>query len=215
VHETVARRELSTTTLVYEFGMKKLVLLALLVACGGSSAQVKTAREARYNAPEATLLNEVKAVVVAKNYQIALEDPGNLLLETRKIWHTPEGLVDTAPGDNAARLNEGSINLSFVVSIPKVEGAYQVKVVPVILRKDAISSAPQSLTPENALVPGWVHGRIEALEVAIYERLKSYAATGGTAPAVAPPATEELPPATEPAPPAPEAGSAAGSGSGI
>jgi len=193
--------------------MKKLVLLALLalvVACGGSSAQIKSARDARYTASPATLFNEVKTAVT-KNYQIALEDPGNLSLTTRKNWHTPEGLLDTAPGDNAARLNEGSINLSFIVTLAQAGGAYRVIVEPIILRKDAISSAPESLKRENALVPGWVHGRIDTLEIAIHDQLKAYAA-GGTAPAAAPPAAEPMPaapPATEP-PPAEGSGSATG-----
>ena len=79
--------------------MKKLaLLLALLAACGGTSSQVKTAREARYNAPEATLFNEVKAVV-AKDYPIVLEDPNTLTVKTQQRWHTPEGPLDQAPGD--------------------------------------------------------------------------------------------------------------------
>lgn len=197
--------------------MKKLaLLLALIVGCGGGSSQVKTAREARYTAPEATLFNEVKAVV-AKDYPITLEDPGNLTLKTQQRWHTPEGPLDNAPGDNAARLNEGSINLSFIVSIIKVDSAYRVRVEPVILRKDAISSAPQPLNPENALVPGWVHGRIDALEIGIHDRLKAYARTGApaAAPAAPPAATEPPPAATEPPPPATEPAPAAGSGSGV
>ena len=192
--------------------MKKLALLLALIACGGTSSQVKTAREARYTAPEATLFNEVKAVV-GKDYPIVLEDPNTLTLKTQQRWHTPEGPLDTAPGDNAARLNEGSINLSFVVSINKVEGGHRVKVEPVILRKDAISSAPEKLSPENALVPGWVHGRIDSLEIAIHDRLKTY--TGAGAPAAPAPAVTEPPPETvPPSAPAPEAGPA-GSGSGV
>ncbi|HEY5937032.1 MAG TPA: hypothetical protein VIU61_20420 [Kofleriaceae bacterium] len=197
--------------------MKKLaLLLALLAACGGSSSQVKTAREARYTAPEATLFNEVKAVV-AKDYPIVLEDPNTLTLKTQQRWHTPEGPLDQAPGDNAARLNEGSINLSFIVSLDKVEGGHRVKVEPVILRKDAISSAPEKLSPENALVPGWVHGRIDSLEIAIHDRLKAYAGTGApAATAPAPAATEPPPePTVPPSGPAPEAPGSAGSGSGI
>ena len=188
--------------------MKKLVLIALLVACGGSSA-LKGAREARYTADEATLFNEVKAVV-GKDYPIVLEDPGNLMLKTQPRWHTPEGPLDQAPGDNAARLNEGSINLSFVVTLLKVDAAYRVKVEPIILRKDAISSAPEKLSPENALVPGWVHGRIESLEIAIHDKLKAYAAgTGGSAAAPAP-APAAAPPASEPPPVDDAAGSATG-----
>lgn len=183
--------------------MKKLALLALLVACGGSSAQLKTARDARYSAPEATLLSEVKGVV-EKNYQIVLEDPATRTIKTRPVWHRPEGPIDQAPGNNPARLNEGSINLSFIVSIPQVDGAYRVNIEPIILRKEAISSAPQPLTLDNALVPGWVHGKLEALELALHDRLKSYAASGAPAPRPAEPAP--MPPAAEQ-----DAGSAAGS----
>ena len=164
--------------------MQKLwhLTLAVLVACGANAAQVKTARETQYTAPPATLFAEVKPVI-EKDYRIVRTDPGALSYQTEPRWYTPEGLADHAEGGNIARLQENSINLSLVVTFPQVDaGQHRVTVTPIILRKPGISSKPETLDRNDPSIPGWVHGKVEALELAIHERLKSYAATAPAGP---------------------------------
>ncbi|MEJ7596350.1 MAG: hypothetical protein WKG01_00455 [Kofleriaceae bacterium] len=158
------------------------LLLAVLVACGASSAQVKNARETQYTAPPATLFAEVKPVI-EKDYRIVRTDPGALSYQTEPRWYTPEGLADHAEGGNIARLQENSINLSLVVTFPQVDaGQHRVTVTPIILRKPGISSKPETLDRNDPSIPGWVGGKVEGLELAIYEHLKSYAATAPAGP---------------------------------
>ena len=185
------------------------VLFALVVSCGASAAEIKTARETRYKAAPATLYAEVKAVTEGE-YKTAVSDEGALVLQTQARWYTPDGQIDTTRGDNPSRLQDNSINLSLVVGLVKVDAdSYKVQIEPIVLRQHGLTSKPDRLDAKDPLVPGWVHGKLESLQVSIFERLKPYAVAGATVPAMVPPAA--APPAalpaatgsaaTEPAPP--------------
>src|SRR5215212_8903494 len=98
--------------------MKKLTLslqlaalLAVVVSCGASASEVKTARESRYRAEPAMLYAGVKAATVG-DYKIAVSDEGAYTLQTEPRWYTPEGQADTTRGNNLARLQDKSINFS-------------------------------------------------------------------------------------------------------
>jgi hypothetical protein len=174
-------------------------LLAVIVACGPSAAKLKTAREARYKADPATLYAAVKGVTQV-DYQIASSDDSGFVLQTEPRWYTPDGQVDTTHGDNIARLQENSVNFSVVVRLVKADAdSYTVSVEPVALRLRGLSSKPEPLDLKDPSAPGWVHGKVQSLQLGLYDRLQQYAVTGATVPAMVPPA------------PPPAAGSAAGS----
>src|SRR5689334_25412319 len=86
-------------------------LLAVVVSCGASAAELKTAREARYKADPATLYAGVKAATEG-SYKIIASDEAGLMLRTEPRWYTPEGQADTTHGNNIARLQDNSVNFS-------------------------------------------------------------------------------------------------------
>jgi len=156
----------------------KFLVLALLVSCGASSAEVKTARDAKYKGAPATLFATMKAATEA-TYKILGSDEATLVLKTEPRWYTPEGQADTARGGNVARLQDNSINLSFVVALVTDDDTYRVNVEPIILRHSTLTANPEKLQLGNPLVPGWVNGKVESLQLDLYGRLKGYAVTTG------------------------------------
>jgi hypothetical protein len=190
--------------------MKKIIVLALaLIACGPSSAELKTARDATYKGPPATLFVAAKAATEAEHYNVQTEDPNTLKLATEPRWYTPEGQPDNSVGNNISQYQQDSINLSLVVQFAKAgEDSYKVAVSEIVLRKHGLSSNPETMDPQDPAVPPWVAGKASALELAIHDKLKPYAAggtgTSGTMPAPAAPAPAPAPaPSPDPASPAP------------
>jgi hypothetical protein len=193
---------------LYGSAMNKILVLALALSasCGPSSAELKTARDTTYQAPPATLFAAAKAATQAAHYDIKLEDPDNMKLVTDPKWYTPEGQPDASVGNNISQYQQDSINLGFVVELPK-SGAdsYKLSITRVVLRKHGLSSNPETMDPEDPAVPPWVAGKASALELGIHDALKPYAvggtSTSGTMPAPAPAAPTPAPaPAAEPAP---------------
>jgi hypothetical protein len=176
--------------------------IATIASCGPSAANIKTAQDARYKGDPATLFAGAKAATQS-DYKIVSSDDGAFTLTTEGVWYTPEGQVDRSTGQNIARLQDMSINLAVVVKVVKADAdTYKVDVQPIALRKHGLVSKPETLEMSDPSVPGWVHGKLEGLELAIHDRLKAYAATGASVPAVVPSA---------PPPPAAGSGSDAGS----
>ena len=172
-------------------------LIAVAVSCAPSAAKLKTAREARYKADPATLYAAVKGVTDV-DYELASSDDSGFVLRTAPTWYTPDGQADTKHGDNIARLQENSVNFSVVVRLVKADAdSYTVSVEPVALRLRGLSSKPEPLDLKDPSAPGWVRGKVDSLQLGIYDALKQYAVTGATVPAMVPPA------------PPPAAGSAA------
>jgi hypothetical protein len=200
-----ARRLAIAAAPLYGSAMNKIIVLALalIASCGSSSAELKTARDTSYKAPPATLFAAAKAATEAAHYNVKLEDPDAMKLETDPKWYTPDGQLDASVGNNISQYQQDSINLGFVVQLPK-SGAdsYKLSVSRIVLRKHGLSSNPETMDPEDPAVPPWVAGKASALELGIHDALKPYAVggtTSGTMPVPAPPATP-----TEPAPaPAP------------
>jgi hypothetical protein len=132
-------------------------------------------------------------------HKLAASDDAALVLRTEGRWYTPEGQVDTAPGGNLARLQQNSINFSVLVRLVKGDtDSYTVSIEPIVLRMSGPSSQPEPLDMRDPSVPGWVHGKVDALQLDIHERLKAYAVSGASVPAMVPPAPA---PSTEPAAP--------------
>jgi hypothetical protein len=180
-----------------------LSMTVALASCAGSNANVKVAQDAHYKADPVTLFAGAKAAT--SDYKVVSSDDGAFTFQTEGVWYTPEGQVDRAPGQNIARLQDMSINFAVVVKVVKADAdTYKVDVVPIALRKQGLVSKPETLDMNDASVPGWVHGKLESIQLAIYDKLKGYAATGATVPAV-------VPSGPTPPPAAGSAGSDAGS----
>jgi hypothetical protein len=175
-----------------------LIALAL-VACGPSAAELKTAKEARYKGDPATLFGEAKAAIEA-NYVIAKADPNALGFQSEGKWFTPEGLADTRSGGDISRLLDNSINLTLVVRLVKDGETYAVQLDPIVLRLHKGNPNPDKLSIDDVSLPGWVKGKVEGQVLEIATRLKPYAATGATVPAVVPAGAGSAAPAAPAAP---------------
>lgn len=150
------------------------VLVVLLSACGASSVQIKTAKAAQYDAPVATIFELAKSVA-SENYVVDGQ-PAPTTFSTKWQWYAKEGGRQSAGAGGLAQVSEGSVNLSLSVEVTEVAGGkVAVVITPNVLQLVTGSPKPRQLAPTDPEMPPWVHGRVDELAVAIYERAKQYA----------------------------------------
>ncbi len=154
--------------------MKSALLVLLLVSCGASAGEVKTARETTYVGEPAAMFNELKAAT-AVNYTLAETDANSHAIRTAGRWFTPEGQVDTKANTNPSSVQDKSINLALLVGLVEVDArSFKVVIEPMVRRKNELSSELETLKPGDPTVPGWVRGKVDSLQVEIHHRLGAY-----------------------------------------
>ncbi len=193
--------------------MRNLIVTALVVlaACGGPSGKdVAMAKQARFSGDKLQLFGLAKAATEAK-YKLAKSDETTLGMQTQGRWYTPEGLANSASDTNLQDLVDQSINLSLVVEILPEGSNWVVSVRPLMLRFNQGQPKPDQVAEKDPSVPGWVHGRVDELAFAIYNKLKPYEvkAPGGIPPAPTAPTPMPDEGTGSAAPPAAGPGSAA------
>lgn len=185
-------------------------LVALVVSCGPSGAELKTAQDAHYKGDPSQIYAAVREAAAKSDFPEQMSDEGNLLWKSAGRWYTPDGQIDSTGGVNPAARQAESIQLAVEVGLVKDGDAFVVIVKPIAGRMRGLSSNPEPMVYNDPGTPGWVHTKVENLQIKIYERLKPFAAPSGgpAAPGSLPPATQPVPstnPANPPAPVAPEA----------
>lgn len=155
-----------------------------LAACGPSSSQLKQAREARYQGSRDELFMAVIQAVEAEKHQVDKLDHEAGALLTAGRWFEPDGTYeDKAIGrEDDVKLENGSVHLAMLVSLVGSEPPYQVIVRPQADQIRQGYSAPYRFKQDDPQLPGWVIGKVENLQLALHERLKSrmIAAPGAT-----------------------------------
>lgn len=177
-----------------------------LAACGPSSKEMATVKSAHYKGDKLVLFNAAKAAVQTK-YNLDKSDENTLGFQTVGRWYNPEGQL--AMEGNTQKSGAGynsmypdnSVNLVLVVTMLPDGDSWVVKVKPVMNRYHAGASQLEPLAEDDISVPGWAHGRVDAIAVDIHDALKQYEVK--SLPGAAPPPTEPAPAA--PAAPAPAA----------
>ena len=158
--------------------MKSLVFvawIALASACGASSAEVKEAQTAQYKAPRETLF-QVALETTAQDYKIAVADKGRSILMTDGQWYNPEGGRESAGAGDLAQVVDHSVMLMMVVEVMGMDGApLYIQVTPKVFQHLSGSPKPRELKPDDPNMPGWIQGRVESLQLAIYKNAKQYA----------------------------------------
>jgi hypothetical protein len=154
--------------------MRIVMLLLAVVACGASTAQVKTAKDAEYKAPPATVFELAKSVA-AETYNIGDSDPATFTFATVPQFYSREGGRQSAGAGDFVNVSPGSVRLQLVVVVADA-GLQRVNVTitPKILEIVSGSPKPRELSPDDPSVPSWVAGRVDGLAVDIYERAKQY-----------------------------------------
>lgn len=162
--------------------MRRLVSLALLLvaACGPSSAQVKEARESSYNTDFPTVWNAVSAEMKqAFPEGIKKEDASAGYIES--VWKSVGVVQDSTVGDSNQKANTMASSVGardmwrMMAKIEEGGPPWKVAVdgEAALFRRDLSMLTPYKHGAIDE--PAWVNGRIDALRLAIHERLKQYA----------------------------------------
>lgn len=155
------------------------MVLAAAVACGPSSAEIKTAKTTMYSGPAAEMFKlmidtTAETYKVADAHQVGELDDYELL--TAPQWYTPEGGRESAGTGDFVNLVDGSIQLSLIVQLSRRDnGKLLVTVTPKTFQDVSGSPKPRELQPDDPNLPGWVQGRADSLQLEIHKRLQKYA----------------------------------------
>lgn len=156
--------------------MKYLVLVAWIAAaaCGPSAAEIRTAKTATYQTSAADLY-KVALETASEDYKIGETDPQAAAFATVPQWYSPEGGRQSAGAGDFVQLDDRSVQLSLVVEVVELDDHnVAVKVTPVTLQHLSGSPKPRELAPDDPNLPGWVTGRAESLQLAIYNHAKQF-----------------------------------------
>jgi hypothetical protein len=189
----------------HRLGLLALTALLALVAIGcatTSAADIKLAHEARYNTDFLTVWKACDDAIHDRyeKPQIQVEDPsaGRIVTQWKLVEAKQEDLqtVNGAKKSGSSTIMQGTMMRMMVVV--KGPAPFQVLVdgEAAEYRHDLAVLTPYKHGAEDE--PQYVPGRIGALEVDIYNRLKQYVVpAGGAAPAAAP--APAVAPASQPA----------------
>ncbi len=192
------------------------LIACALVACGPSNTEVKTAKEAHYRGDKLVMFNAMKSAVEDK-FKLQKSDETTLGLETVARVYTPEGMLanegnseKNASGGYNSMFPDNSIIMKFVVTMLADGDSYVVRVKPMMERYHAGSPKTEPLGENDPSLPGWTSGKVDAVQLDIYNALKQYEVkgVGGVAPAAPagpPPAAPDEPAKTAPQTPPPAA----------
>nr|MBA3820349.1 hypothetical protein [Deltaproteobacteria bacterium] len=164
-----------------------VIALAALAACGASGKEIAKAKQARYQGDKLELFAMARTATESK-YKLQKSDETTLGMQTVGRWYSPEGLGVSASTDDERDLVDQSINIAMIVELLPDGDSWVVGVKPVMARYHKGQPKPFPLEQRDPSVPGWVHGKVDQLQFAIYERLQPYEVkgVGGMAPAPAP-----------------------------
>jgi len=152
-----------------------LLFVGVVMACGPSSGQIKTAKTARYSGPPQTLF-DVAVQETQKNYTIGEVDAENSRLATAPQMYSAEGGRQSPGAGGFVSMSDGSVQLALIVEVVPAEGGrYAVVITPQTFQVVTGSPKPRELEPDDPNLPPWVHGRVDALAVAIFEAARQYA----------------------------------------
>jgi hypothetical protein len=159
--------------------MRTLPFLVLaFAACGPSTQEVKTAKTAIYSLDGGQLLSIAEQAAGEEHYKIGGTDDGHLTFETEPKWFSSEGDLQTPGAGDYTHIDPKSVKVSFVVAVTQADaGKFVVTVTPHTFQY--LNGSPQlrPLEPEDPNLPPWIHGRADALTLAIYDRAKGHVAS--------------------------------------
>jgi hypothetical protein len=152
-----------------------IVAVALAFGCGPSSAQLKTAKTAKYKA-EPTEIFRLAVAATAETYKVAEADETKLRLQTVPQFYSSEGQRQSAGAEGFTQIGAGSVRLELVVEVVDMgEGKVAVAITPTTFQTIDGSPKPRELKPDDPNLPPWILGRVDTLALAIYERAKTFA----------------------------------------
>jgi hypothetical protein len=161
-------------------GMRHFLAVALLASvlagCGASALEIKRAHEARYHGPAIQLFMGAARAVDHKHYALDASDPDHGELYTLIKVFSETGDLESAGAGNVIQTSDKSIALAFHVRVVTAgaHDAYAIAVDPVIRRFVAGRPNADDVSIDDPSLPGWVHGRVDELEVEINDELSDF-----------------------------------------
>jgi hypothetical protein len=153
------------------------ILLFAVAACAASSAEIRTAKTAVYTVNDGgELFSIAEQAAGDEHYKVGAIDDGHLTYETLPKWYSSEGDLQSAGAQDYTKIDPHSVRVSFLVTVTATDAQkYVVTVTPHTWQY--LNGSPQLrlLEPEDPNLPPWIHGRADALTLAIYDRAKGYA----------------------------------------
>ena len=156
--------------------MKCLVLVVLIAtACGPSAAEIKTAKTATYLTSQQQVF-DLAVAAASEDYKVVERDAVSMTFATMPQWYNPEGGRESAGAGDMVQVIDRSVNLHFVVQVVELsDKTVAVNVEPKTFQHVQGSPQPRELRPDDPNLPGWVTGRAESLQLAIYNAAKQFA----------------------------------------
>jgi hypothetical protein len=165
----------------FTIGRLRIVLISLglalavaalslpLAGCGASAAQLRQAREAEYPAELGpTVYREARAAMIAEGYQIEIEDPEQGILISTWRWYSKEGM---SKRENQT-IQDGAATFRIGVELTRgPRGGIRVRVDGGAQGYTRGSPVAQQYSHGDPREPWWVQGKIDALTMAIRQRL--------------------------------------------
>ena len=154
--------------------MRKLVLAAVLAACGPSSQEVRTAKLATYKIGSSELLH---LAIDATKVEYAIGEIAEDRLEfiTAPRFYSSTGDLESPGAEGYVQLRPGSVQVQFIVQVaPTADGTAAVTVTPKTFQKLSGSPKPRELQPDDPYLPPFVLGRADALQLDIYHRAQQF-----------------------------------------
>ncbi len=179
-----------------------------LVACGPSSAQIKTARTARYHTTASAAFQAGVAALKDNDYKIQQVDPvaGRAITEVK--WYEVDGTSMSRDSEGRPQMTSaGGIMFAVEIAVLPDADTFYVQVTPHVQQMKAGYSAPFDIKEGSGEMPGWVAGKLDNVYLSVYAALKKDAGVPGAAapgPSGAPP-VEPAPAAADPEAAAPAA----------
>jgi hypothetical protein len=159
------------------------VMVMGMVACGPSTAELRTAKTAVYAGDTTRIFALAAEGAADEHYQVGDVDDGHLMFETVGRFYSPEGDLQSPGAGGYVRVDHHSVKVSFIVAIHATDdNRYMITVTPRTWQYLAGSPQMRELAPEDPNLPPWVRGRADALAIAIYDRTRGYTVAPGTAP---------------------------------
>lgn len=155
--------------------MRWAVMWIVMVGCGPSTAEMRTAAATHYRLESQAIL-KIAEDVAQETYKLGDVNDERRMFITAPRFYSREGDLESPGAEGFVRMHNGSVEVSFIVSVVEVdEHSCVVNVVPKTFEVVGGSPKPRELGPDDPYLPPWVLGRRDALAYAIYERAKAYA----------------------------------------
>ena len=136
-----------------------LLAVFALVACGPSSAQIKTARTARYHTTASAAFQAGVAALKDNDYKIQQVDPvaGRAITDVK--WYEVDGTSMSRDSEGRPQMTSaGGIMFAVEIAVMPDADTFYVQVIPHVQQMKAGYSAPFDIKEGDGAMPGWVTG---------------------------------------------------------